>query len=62
VLENDLAKAFVEKIRSLGPNDEYTWDDFFDEHCIKEESRSDFTVACILRQARDKYGFGKEGK
>lgn len=57
----DLVKAFVDKTDALGPYSNYTWDDFFDEFKVPKSDRTDFAIGCILKQARDKYGYGKAG-
>lgn len=50
----NLAESFVKKRAELLSNqggEEYTWDDFFDEHNVPADCRSDFAVAAILHQA-----------
>ena len=48
----NLAEQYVKKIKSLPPESNYTWDDFFDEMKVPVESRTDFAVAAILKQAK----------
>jgi hypothetical protein len=55
----DLAEAFVEKAKSLEPGEDYTWDDFFKDHGIPKRDRTDFAIGCILKQAKERFGYGK---
>lgn len=49
----NLAEQYVKKIKSLAPESNYTWNDFFDELKVPKTFRSDFAVAAILKQAKD---------
>ena len=47
------AKAYLDFMKDLPEDNEWTWDDFFEIIGVKKELRSDFLIACILKQARE---------
>lgn len=55
-MDLDLAKEFAEFAKGLPDDCELTIDDFFNIYKVPKEQRSDFLVAAMLKQAREKYG------
>lgn len=53
----DLAEVWINFVKDLPYDVEYTWDDFFEIIGVPKEERSDFLVASIIKQAQEKYNF-----